>query len=374
MKKIFLFFILLFCSLFISQKTFAQQLPQDQLVLQTFFKGTVTEIIKEGEVTIGNQRNAFQDIKVKVIEGKDTGKIITIKQGGQFNLTPQQRVVQDQEVLLTTYTGADGKATYSIYESYRLNTLLWIVLAFIVLTIVIAGKKGLGAIVGLVISLSVIILFIIPQILYGTDPLLISIIGSLIILGTTTYLAHGFSKQTSIAVISTFISLAISALLSYLFVQAAHLTGLGSEDAVTLQMSQFKFNFQGLLLGGVIIGTLGALNDVTTTQVATVFSLHKSNPKFSLLSLAEEGFLIGREHIVSLVNTLVLAYAGATLTIFIFFNLNPLHLPYWVILNSESTAEEIIRTIGGSFGLMLAVPISTFLGAYFAARRTNHDE
>lgn len=368
MKKFFVFCILLFSFLFFSQTSFAQQLPQDQPILQTFVKGLVTQVIKEGEVTIGTQKNAFQDIKVQILEGKDAGKIVSIQQGGQFNLTPQQKVVQKQEVLLTTYVGANGKRTYSIYESYRLTTLLWIVGAFVLFTILIAGKKGVGAIVGLVISLTVIMLLIVPQILQGTDPLLISVVGSLIILGTTTYLAHGFSKQTSIAVISTFLSLAISALLSYFFVQIAHLTGLGSEDAVTLQMSQFTFNFQGLLLGGVIIGTLGALNDITTTQVATIFSLHKTNPNFSLLSLAEEGFLIGREHIVSLVNTIVLAYAGAALTIFLFFNLNPLHLPYWVILNSESTAEEIIRTIGGSFGLMLAVPISTFLAAWYAKK------
>ncbi len=373
MKRLLLFTFLSFLFLFSVQTIHAQGLPQDQLILQTFIRGKVINIVKEGTVTINNQKNAFQDISVYIEDGKDAGKTIPLEQGGQFNLSPQQKVTPNQEVLLTTYVTADGKTNYTIYDSYRLDMLLWIGIGFILFVILIAGKKGFGAIIGLGISLFVIMSLIIPQILQGTDPLMISVVGSLIILVTTTYLAHGFSKQTTIAVISTFVALLVCVLTSYFFVQLAHLTGLGSEDGVTLQLSQFKLNFQGLLLCGIIIGTLCALNDVTTTQVATIFALHKTNPKFSLLSLAEEGFLIGREHIVSLINTLVLAYAGTALTIFMFFQLNPLHLPVWVILNSEATAEEIIRTIGGSLGLMLAVPISTFLAAYFAIKNSHRD-
>jgi len=130
-------------------------------------------------------------------------------------------------------------------------------------------------------------------------------------------------------------------------------------------------NPKGLLLGGIIISTLGALNDVTTTQAAATIALHKQNPKLKFLDLAEHSFGIGREHILSLVNTLVLAYAGSSLPVFIFFLLNPSHLPMWVIINNESVGEEIIRTVAGSMGLLLAIPISTFLASWWTTRRNN---
>jgi uncharacterized membrane protein len=126
---------------------------------------------------------------------------------------------------------------------------------------------------------------------------------------------------------------------------------------------------QGLFLAGIIIGTLGALNDVTTTQAATIFELGAANPSYGMKELARRGFLIGREHIVSLVNTLVLAYAGTSLIVFIFLNLNPSGAPLWVLLNSELIAEEVVRTVASSFGLILAVPIATLISAWLVTRQ-----
>jgi uncharacterized membrane protein len=118
-----------------------------------------------------------------------------------------------------------------------------------------------------------------------------------------------------------------------------------------------------------VCSSLGALNDVTTTQAATVFELGAANPSFDMKELARRGFLVGREHIVSLVNTIVLAYAGTSLIVFIFLNLNPSNAPLWVMLNSELIAEEVIRTVAGSFGLILAVPIATLISAWLVTRQ-----
>jgi uncharacterized membrane protein len=186
---------------------------------------------------------------------------------------------------------------------------------------------------------------------------------------TTIYLAHGVSQQTTIAIISTFVSLIITIVISILFVDLIKLSGTGSEDIYSL-VQGFKgtINFQGLLLGGIIIGTLGVLDDVTTTQTTTMYTLAEANPAYTVSTLFKHGMKIGREHITSLVNTLVLAYAGASIGVFIylFLGMKQGTAPLWVMLNSEFIVEEIVRTLSGSIGLVLAVPITTLLASFFA--------
>lgn len=166
------------------------------------------------------------------------------------------------------------------------------------------------------------------------------------------------------------IALGLSATFSMIFVSLTKLTGLGSEDAYALKFGDTSsINFQGLLLGGIIIGALGVLDDVTTSQSAAIFELHDVNPKLKFLSLFKRGINIGREHISSLVNTLVLAYAGAALPVFLFFILNPGGYPLWFTINSEFVSEEIVRTLIGSITLILAVPITTFLASFVASKK-----
>jgi uncharacterized membrane protein len=147
------------------------------------------------------------------------------------------------------------------------------------------------------------------------------------------------------------------------------LSGMGTEDAYNLLLGSSKaINLHGLLLGGIIIGALGVLDDTTTTQSTTIAELSEANPSYSMKELFNKGMVIGREHIASLVNTLVLAYAGAAMGIFIFIilTLQTKSQPWWVIFNSEVIAEEVVRTLAGSLGLILAVPITTLIASFFA--------
>ena len=223
----------------------------------------------------------------------------------------------------------------------------------------------MGSIIGMLVSLLVILKFIVPQILSGNDPLFISIIGSIIIMFLTLYLAHGFSKKTHVALIATILSLTITGFLAVFFVNLSHLSGLGNEDTYLLQFGGLNINLQGILLGGIIIGVLGILDDSTTAQSATIFELFDANNKLTFAHLLKRGMVIGKEHIASLVNTLVLAYAGTALGIFILLEVNPAHQPMWVILNSEVIVEEVVRTLAGSIGLVLAVPITTLIAVFF---------
>lgn len=367
MKYFFFFLISLF--LFLPQTTLAQSQQSPTILKQEFFKAKVVKILDEGIQKVGTTENIFQRVQVQFLEGPEKDQEATIEYGGIFTITDEQKVAVNDTVIITKTQNASKAITYTISDTYRLDTLLVIFAVFFVLVIFIAGRKGLGAFMGMVVSLAVIVGFIIPQILQGVNPLFVSIVGSLFIMLVTIYLAHGLSQRTTIAVVATFLSLLATALLALLFVKLANLSGLGSEDVYSLiQGFQHKIQFQGLLLGGIIIGALGVLDDVTTTQTATIFALAETDPKLTMKDLFQKGMSIGREHIASLVNTLVLAYAGASLGLFIYLMLGQQmqNQPLWVMLNSEAIAEEVVRTLAGSFGLILAVPITTLLAAFFA--------
>lgn len=370
MKK---WIVLVFLFLAIPKFAIAQTTSQFQDPTQEFFKAKVVEIVSQGEKTTEGIKNYYQTLRVRFEDGTAKGKFTVIENGKDFQITKDQLVTKNQEIIVAKTTNFKGSVTYSIYDMYRLNSIAALIAFFFLLILAIAGKKGLGAVAGMAISLVVITVFIIPNILKGSDPLTITLIGSVTILLTTGFLAHGFSKKTTIALISTLISLLLTITFAEIAINLAHIAGLGSEDAFALQFGPTALiSIKGLFLSGVIIGTLGALNDITTTQSATVYELKKANPKLKIVELFEKGINVGQEHVASLVNTLVLAYAGSAFAVFIFLILNPTHIPYWVIINNETISDEIVKTIAGSAGLLLSVPIVTFIAAYvFAKMKTN---
>lgn len=333
---------------------------------EEFEKAEVISIDKSGVNNIDGSKVKFQDLTLKIISGSDIDKEIKIENGGTTFITDAQLVKKgDILVLDKTLNG------YLIVDKYRLDYIPYLLFGFVVLLALVAGKKGLGSILGLSLSLVVIIFFIVPQILAGGNPLIVAILGSLVILLFSTYLAHGISKQTTIALASTFIALIIAAILSFIGVAFTKLAGIGDDTAVSLLTSSAtsNINLQGLLLAGIIIGTLGALNDITTTQSATIFELKATNKNLKFDELVKKGSKVGREHIVSLVNTLVLAYAGSSLAIFIYFVINPGKQPLWVVLNNEVILDEVVRTIVGTCGLILAIPICTYIASWWVTKK-----
>jgi uncharacterized membrane protein len=183
------------------------------------------------------------------------------------------------------------------------------------------------------------------------------------------YLSHGLTKTTHIALISTIISLALTGIISVFMVHLAKLTGLGDDSAGFLILDpNHSINLQGLLLGGIIIGSLGVLDDVTVNQTTAIFEIKKSAPHLSPAQLVQKGLTLGREHVHSLVNTLVLAYAGSSLSLLVLLVLNPAQMPPWYILNNEPLAQEIIRTLSGSIGIILAIPITTLLASHLTPK------
>ncbi len=374
-KQTVIFFCFsVFLFILFSKSTFAA--PPDSLdPAETFVRATVTKIVAQGTQSIGSTKSYTQRLQAELLEGKQKGKFVSLDYSIDSRYVDSQKLQIGDSVIIDSRQNPDKSMLYSIYEPYRLPLLWWILGAFIVLVMLIAGRKGLGALVGLLISIGIISFYIVPSIIKGADPLTVSCIGACGILFFTTYIAHGVSVKTTVALIGTGIALVCTVLLSVWVVTLLHLFGLGNEDIQALVVgTNNTINPQGLLLGGILIGTLGALNDVTTTQSITMFTLVSENPKQSLGTLFQKGMAIGKEHIASIINTLVLAYAGTSLAIFIFFSLNPAHLPFWILLNNETTIEEVARTIVGSSGLMLAVPITTLLACFIALKRERIEE
>jgi uncharacterized membrane protein len=377
-KRLIFSILLLFFSFFILTPVSVSKAADELTTIENvevFYKAQVLGVLEEGSVTAFGYTNPYQKLRIKFLDGDLLGQEIIVDHGKGYTLDKNQLVKPDDFIVVIKNTGLDGEPTFQIIDKYRLHQIIPIIVFFFLSIILLSKWQGVGSILGMIVSLGVIIKYIIPQILAGQDPLFVSIVGCLIIMVSTIYLAHGFNKKTTIALLSTFLTLLATGLFSLLFVHAASLSGLGTEDAYSLKLgSTASINLKGLLLGGILIGTLGVLDDVTTGLSASVFELAKVNPKLKFSELFKSGLSIGREHIASLVNTLVLAYAGASLPIFLTLILNPNHYPTWLILNDELIMEEVVRTLAGSLGLVLAVPLTTFLAAFYLSKLKPHGQ
>ncbi len=257
----------------------------------------------------------------------------------------------------------DGSVTtmYAFYEFKRERPLVFLSLAFVAVAIIIGRQRGFRALVALLISLVVLAKFMLPAIAQGGSPLVIALVGASAVMFLALYLSHGVNARTTSAVIGTLASLGITGLLAAVAVSAARFTGLSDESAAYLRATSSGIDVRGILLAGIIIGALGVLDDVTITQSSAVWELHQADPTMHVKDLYNSAIRIGRDHIASAVNTLVLAYAGASLPILLLFSQTG--TPLGEVLNGEPVATEIVRMLAGSIGLMASVPITTALTA-----------
>jgi uncharacterized membrane protein len=240
---------------------------------------------------------------------------------------------------------------------------LMIMLAVCALAIVAFGRlRGFTALIGLVVSFAALLYFIIPGILSGEPPLLVAIVGSSAIMFAVLYLTHGVNLHTSVAILGTLASLVVTGLLGALFTATTALTGFGTEESLYLSIAQGQVDMRGLLLAGIIIGALGVLDDVTVTQATTVAEL--ANGATSRLELFRAATRIGRAHVASAVNTIVLAYAGAALPLLLLISVAGSNAGD--LLTSQFLAQEIVRSAVGTIGLVAAVPITTALACLVA--------
>jgi uncharacterized membrane protein len=321
--------------------------------------GKVTRVIEE-RIEAGPQGNVVHS----TLEVEVDNRTVVVERSYTENDALSLDFDAGDEVLVSVSEGPEGE-TYFISDFIRTTPLVVLGLAFAVLVLVVGGWRGLRALLGLGVSLLVIVRFILPGVLAGADPVLISVIGACVIMLATLFLSHGVTAKTGVALLATSLALLLTAGLAEFSISFAKLSGFGDEQAVSLQiLSSGEIDAGGLLLAGIIIGALGVLDDVTVAQASTVFELRQANPLFGAWELYRRAMNVGRDHIASTVNTLVLAYAGASLPLLALLAL--LTEPLGSLLNREFLAAEIVRTLVGSIGIVTAVPLTTALAAIVA--------
>ena len=266
-----------------------------------------------------------------------------------------------QKVRLAAITQEGLDTTYFITDFRRAGPLIALVALFMAAVVWFGRGQGLRALVGLALTFAIIVGFMIPALLDGRSPLIVAIVGSLLVMIATLYLSHGFTAKTTAAVVGTSLALVLTGVLAVVFVGLANITGFSSEEARMANVQVGGISPRGLLLAGILVGGLGVLDDVTMSQSSLVFQLHRAKPAARFRELTQSALAVGRDHIAATVNTLFLAYAGASLPLLILFAGSPDGIG--AVVTSESVATEIIRTLVGSVGLIAAVPLTTALAA-----------
>lgn len=288
--------------------------------------------------------------------------IATVPEAAMYGVTTIEpyQVGDRVEMYFSPSPGGAGRDIV-IVDWIRRPSLLWLTGLFLLVSVVVARLKGLRAFVATGASLAIVIAFIVPRILDGWNPMLVSLIGAGGILILAIYFVHGLNWSTSAALIGTFAAVVVTMLLGAAFMQISHLTGLGSEEAMMITLNAGQVNMRGLLLAGLLVGALGALTDTTIVQASVVRELAHVDPTLPWTSLYASGMRVGHDHIGSLVNTLVLAYVGAGLPLLVVLSLGDFTIGR--ALNIELVAVEVVHTLVGSIGLILSVPITTALAA-----------
>lgn len=267
---------------------------------------------------------------------------------------------EGEDVVLLRLDSPEGQE-YAVVDHQRGRPMWVLALAFALALVAFARWRGVSALAGLVVTFALLVYFVVPAILGGESPLLVAIVGSAAIMLVVLYLTHGFSLSTTVAVLGTLVSLILTGLLSSATVSAMHLTGMTDDISTSVGLS-LQINTQGLLLAGIVIGSLGVLDDVTVTQAATVGELAEANPAYGLADLYRAAERVGRSHIASVVNTIVLAYAGSSLPLLILIVAGGGSLGGAV--TDQVIAQEIARSAVGTLGLIAAVPVTTLLAAW----------
>lgn len=309
--------------------------------------------------------STHQTLTVKILDGAEAGKVVTVEDD-YIVLKPGDLFYLSHEV-----DKLEGFDMYGVSDAYRLPWLYGLIGLFIICVLIFGGKQGFRGLIALALSFFFIAYLLFPGILHGYSPIWMSmgIASLMIILGS--YITHGFNKVTTSAVIGMVVTILFTGLLAYISIHGAKLTGFANEESVYLNMNTSgSIDFAGLLLGGILIGLLGVLYDAAIGQAVAVDELHQVGPHLPRKIIFRRALRMGREHIGALVNVLVIAYVGASLPLLLLFYQSS--ADFSLTMNRELFATEIIRTMVGSIGLILAVPLTTLVAIYLLMK--NHGD
>lgn len=322
----------------------------------TKFNGIVTKV----------SESVSEDKSTKFLQVQVNDQILNITEdSSQFSI-PREFEVGDK-VIVAQYVDEIGGSTFYIEDFQRIDVLKWLVVAFVLVVLVVTRNQGFGSLIGMVFSFWVIFKVVLPGILAGGDAIWAAIQGVVLIVPVAFFLGHGISRKTLVAAGATLITLIFTGFMAKIFGDIANLSGISSEELNYLKLDTMAvIDFSGLIVAGMIIGVLGILDDITISQASVVQELKSANKKLSFVELFKSAMRVGRDHIASMVNTLVLIYAGASLPMLLLFI--DRSKDFMEVINYEFVAQEMIETLVGSMGLILAVPITTLLACWFVGK------
>lgn len=309
-----------------------------------------------------------QQMCVEVTEGIDVGQTVPMVVPAQFleaveDGTALQAVRHEQQ--------DSGDVRFVFVDIERTTPMFWLLGIYVLLVLAVARWRGLGAILGLSASVGTLIVWVIPALMSGQPPMLVTLVGVSAMLFFSVYLAHGISIRTTTALLGTFGGVALAIVIAMWQVRSTGLSTSGDEAEATILTMLPDVSLQSLLVCGIVIAGLGALNDVTITQASAVWELHATDPSMTRTQLFRRAMRIGADHIASTVYTLAFAYAGtalATLVVLMTLDRGPLET-----LMSSELASEIVRTVVASIGLIVAIPVTTLLATVLVMPRKSND-
>jgi uncharacterized membrane protein len=325
----------------------------------------------ENGLIIANQKLTLEILSQSPYQGQQ----ITLDYQGMGPTTRAVTFQEGQRALVMVFINPenpDGDPYFAVADHVRLAPLAALLALLVLLTIVMGRGQGLRALMGLALSGLLIGGFMLPQILAHRDPVLVSLTGTALLLAVTLYLIQGWNAIAHTSLIAVLISLGFTGLLAILWTHISHLTGFGSEETLYLQAVGVSVEMRGLLLAGMIVGMAGVLDDIVLAQAVTTFELFNVDRSLARRELYRRGMKIGLAHLASMINTLILAYASTALPLMILFYLYP--EPWYLTINRELIAEEIVRALVGSLGVMAAVPLTTVVAAWVAPLLQQHQE
>lgn len=358
--KLVLFAFAFIIILVLNQKVSAQTDTTNYKLEEQY--GVISKIVAEGEELSGDISSKYQVVEVKL----ESGQTITPQTVNFYSKDARLFKVGDQ-VIINKLTDPSMLVTYNVVDYLRINPLIILVVVFVLTILFIAKKQGLYSIISLLVSFFIIFKLMIPLLFNNVNPILVTFLVALIIVPFSYILTHGLNKKTYVAIVGTITTLLISSILAHVFIQAIKLSGFSTEEASFLFQAENSIGIRALLLSSIIVSFLGILDDITISQSAVAFELFEvAKGKLSFNELFERTSNVGKDHIASLVNTLILVYAGSALPLMMLISQSDRSI--FRIINDEYIAEEIARMVISSLGLILAVPITTFIGAYYLTK------
>ncbi|MEK7145760.1 MAG: YibE/F family protein [Patescibacteria group bacterium] len=331
------------------------------------YEGEVQAILGEETLETLDGTQTVQKLQVKISNGDKKDQVVEVDHGLGSSFSSQVYEEGDK-VLMVHYEDPSGAQIFFVAEPVRRPALLALFLVFVGVVLLVTWGKGLSALIAMGFSFLVLLKWMLPLFLTGMNPLVVGISGSALLVPAVFSLSHGWNKKTLIAMAGTFITLVIASILALIVSDLTLLTGFANEESTFLKMNTGNLiDFKGLLLAGILIGMLGVLDDVTISQVSLVEEMRELKKNIGFGELFKRAMNVGRDHIASVINTLVLVYTGASLPLLLLFLDSS--RTFGEVVNYEFVAEEIVRTLIGSIGLVLAVPITTLIAAKFYSQK-----